>query len=60
MTLSIIDIEWNKALDAAIEQCRHMQLVLRSQNGESEEWVWPAATSIDWLIHHIDSLKRRE
>ena len=58
MALAILDQEWNAAIEAAALDCERQALALRSMNGESEAWVWPAANSMDEEAKHIRSLKR--
>ena len=56
--LAILDQEWNAAIEAAAKDCERMALALRSANGESEAWVWPAADSMIEEAGHIRRLKR--
>lgn len=58
MTLSILDQEWNAAIEAAALDCEHQALALRSMNGDGGEWVWPAANSMDEEAKSIRALKR--
>jgi hypothetical protein len=60
MPLAILDIEWNTAIEAAAKDCERMALAMRSANGESEAWVWPAADSMIEEAKHIRKLKRTE
>jgi len=58
MTLSILDKEWNEAIEKFAKEVEAHALALRSMNGESEAWVWPAARSMDELVKRIRGLKR--
>jgi hypothetical protein len=58
--LAILDQEWNEAIEKAAAECARHALALRSMNGESEAWVWPAATSVIQLSERIRRLKRTE
>jgi len=56
--LSILDREWNEAIEAAAKECDGHAKALRSMNGESEAWVWPAANSSEQLAKRVRGLKR--
>lgn len=59
MPLAILDLEWNAAIEAAAKDCERMALTLRSANGESEAWAWPAAKVFIEEAEHIRRLKRK-
>ena len=56
--LAILDHEYNAAIEAAAKAVEAHALALRSMNGESEAWVWPAATSAIGLAARVRRLKR--
>ncbi len=56
--LSMLDKTWNEAIESAALDCERHALALRSANGESEAWVWPAANATDELAQSIRKLKR--
>ena len=58
--LAILDQEWNKAIEIAAKEVERHALALRSANGESEAWVWPAANSAIELAARVRRLKRSE
>ena len=60
--LAILDQEWNDGIETAAKEVERHALALRSANGESEAWVWPAATAaiaIE-LAARVRRLKRTE
>ena len=58
--LAILDQEWNEAIEVAAKEVERHALALRSANGESEAWVWPAANSAIELAARVRRLKRSE
>lgn len=58
--LSILDQEWNSAIEAAAKEIEGHALALRSMNGESEAWVWPAANSADELAKRVRRVLLRQ
>lgn len=58
MPLAILDTEWNEAIERAAVEVEKHALALRSMNGESEAWVWPAANHAIQLAERVRGLKR--
>ena len=56
--LSILDIEFNKAIDAAVQEVKGHATALRSQNGDGDSWVWPCAKTVMYLAGRVERLKR--
>ena len=58
--LAILDQEWNDGIETAAKEVERHALALRSANGESEAWVWHAATAAIELAARVRRLKRTE
>ncbi len=56
--LSLVDHVWNDAMETAALRCEGMADTLRGANGDSENWVWPAASCVERMAADFRDHKR--